>query len=38
MIPAAGSALVILLLYLILWLVLPKAETAADFLKMKESL
>lgn len=35
MIPAAGSALVIVLLYLILWLVLPKAQTAADFLKMQ---
>lgn len=35
MIPAAGSALIILLLYAVLWLVLPKAETAADFLKMK---
>ncbi|BAP32792.1 PspC domain protein [Chryseobacterium sp. StRB126] len=35
MIPAAGSALVILLLYLILWLVLPKAQTASDFLKMQ---
>ncbi|KQT21646.1 hypothetical protein ASG22_15950 [Chryseobacterium sp. Leaf405] len=35
MIPAAGSAWVIILLYAILWIVLPKAETAADFLKMK---
>lgn len=35
MIPAAGSALVILLLYLILWLVLPKAQSASDFLKMQ---
>src|SRR5690606_11936651 len=35
MIPAAGSALLIGFLYLILWIVLPKAETAADFLKMK---
>lgn len=35
MIPAAGSALLIALLYVILWAVLPKAETASDFLKMK---
>lgn len=35
MIPAAGSALLVLFLYAVLWLVLPKAETAADFLKMK---
>lgn len=35
MIPAAGSALLVVLLYAVLWLVLPKAETAADFLKMK---
>jgi len=35
MIPASGSALLIVFLYLILWIVLPKAETAADFLKMK---
>lgn len=35
MIPAAGSAWVIVLLYIILWIVLPKAETAADYLKMK---
>lgn len=35
MIPAAGSAFLVALLYAVLWLVLPKAETAADFLKMK---
>lgn len=35
MIPAAGSAVVILILYAILWLVLPKAQTASDYLKMK---
>lgn len=35
MIPAAGSALLIALLYVILWAILPKAETASDFLKMK---
>ncbi|MFC6268633.1 PspC domain-containing protein [Frigoriflavimonas asaccharolytica] len=35
MIPASGSAVLILVLYAILWLVLPKAETASDFLKMK---
>lgn len=35
MIPAAGSAILIAALYAILWLVLPKAETAADFLKLK---
>lgn len=35
MIPAHGSALLIAALYAILWLVLPKAETAADFLKLK---
>ncbi|WP_417431271.1 PspC domain-containing protein [Halpernia sp.] len=35
MIPAAGSALLIAFLYGILWLVLPEAESAADFLKMK---
>lgn len=33
--PAAGSPLLMVLLYIILWAVLPKAETAADFLKMK---
>ncbi|PIF46823.1 phage shock protein PspC (stress-responsive transcriptional regulator) [Chryseobacterium sp. 52] len=35
MIPAAGSAVVVIFLYLILWIVLPKAQTATDFLKMK---
>lgn len=35
LIPAAGSPALITLLYLILWAVLPKAESAADFLKMK---
>ena len=35
MIPASGSAVLILFLYGILWLVLPKAETASDYLKMK---
>lgn len=35
LIPAAASAWVIVLLYIILWIVLPKAESAADFLKMK---
>lgn len=35
MIPASGSAILILFLYGILWLVLPKAETASDYLKMK---
>ena len=32
---AAISSSLIVLLYIILWVVLPKAETAADFLKMK---
>ncbi|MCW3168136.1 PspC domain-containing protein [Chryseobacterium sp. 09-1422] len=32
---AAISSTLIGLLYIILWIVLPKAETAADFLKMK---
>ncbi|MBB4806002.1 phage shock protein PspC (stress-responsive transcriptional regulator) [Chryseobacterium defluvii] len=32
---AAISSSLIVLLYIILWIVLPKAETAADFLKMK---
>lgn len=32
---AAISSSLIFLLYIILWAVLPKAETAADFLKMK---
>ncbi|MGE4512660.1 MAG: PspC domain-containing protein [Chryseobacterium sp.] len=32
---AAISSTLVLLLYIILWAVLPKAETAADFLKMK---
>lgn len=32
---AAISSSLIALLYIILWIVLPKAETAADFLKMK---
>lgn len=35
LIPAAGSPLLIALLYVILWAVLPKAASAADFLKMK---
>ncbi|MBW8359811.1 MAG: PspC domain-containing protein [Weeksellaceae bacterium] len=35
LIPAAASAWLIALLYIILWIVLPKAQTAADFLKMK---
>ena len=35
MIPAAGSALLVVLLYIILWAILPKAQTASDFLKMK---
>ena len=35
MVPASGSALFVALLYIILWIVLPKAETASDFLKMK---
>ncbi|MEC3875975.1 PspC domain-containing protein [Chryseobacterium salviniae] len=32
---AAISSTLVVLLYIILWAVLPKAETAADFLKMK---
>ncbi|WP_313504422.1 PspC domain-containing protein [Kaistella carnis] len=32
---AAISTSVIILIYIILWIVLPKAETATDFLKMK---
>ncbi|ATL76023.1 phage-shock protein [Chryseobacterium piperi] len=32
---AAISSSLVALLYIILWIVLPKAETAADFLKMK---
>lgn len=32
---APGSSLLVILLYFILWAVLPKAETASDFLKMK---
>lgn len=32
---AAVSSTLVVLLYIILWAVLPKAETAADFLKMK---
>ncbi|KMQ62118.1 phage-shock protein [Chryseobacterium sp. BLS98] len=32
---APGSSFLIVLLYFILWAVLPKAETASDFLKMK---
>lgn len=32
---AAISTTVVVLLYIILWIVLPKAETASDFLKMK---
>jgi phage shock protein PspC (stress-responsive transcriptional regulator) len=32
---AAISSSLVVLLYIILWIVLPKAETAADFLKMK---
>ncbi|HPZ25324.1 MAG TPA: PspC domain-containing protein [Kaistella sp.] len=35
MMPLPGSPMLIVFLYLILWLVMPKAETAADFLKMK---
>lgn len=32
---APGSSFLVLILYFILWAVLPKAETASDFLKMK---
>ncbi|WP_343610569.1 PspC domain-containing protein [Chryseobacterium oranimense] len=32
---APGSSFLVVLLYFILWAVLPKAETASDFLKMK---
>lgn len=32
---APGSSLLVIVLYFILWAVLPKAETASDFLKMK---
>jgi len=32
---AAISSSLVVLLYIILWIVLPKAETASDFLKMK---
>lgn len=35
MIPAAGSALLLVLLYAILWAVLPKAQTASEFLQMR---
>lgn len=31
----AVSTMIIVLIYIILWIVLPKAETASDFLKMK---
>lgn len=31
----AISTMIIVLIYIILWIVLPKAETASDFLKMK---
>ncbi|WP_304344646.1 PspC domain-containing protein [Chryseobacterium koreense] len=33
--PLPGSPMLMVLLYIILWVVMPKAETAADFLKMK---
>lgn len=33
--PIPGSPMLMVLLYIILWLVLPKAQTAADFLRMK---
>jgi phage shock protein PspC (stress-responsive transcriptional regulator) len=32
---APGSSFLVIILYIILWAVLPKAETASDFLKMK---
>ncbi len=32
---APGSSFLVVILYFILWAVLPKAETASDFLKMK---
>ncbi|MDF2933256.1 MAG: PspC protein [Chryseobacterium sp.] len=32
---APGSSFLVIILYFILWAVLPKAETASDFLKMK---
>lgn len=35
LIPIPGSPMMMIFLYIILWIVLPKAETAADFLKMK---
>lgn len=35
MFPFYGSPMIVVLLYVILWIVLPKAQTATDFLKMK---
>ncbi|WP_018676777.1 PspC domain-containing protein [Riemerella columbina] len=35
LIPLPGSPMLMVLLYAILWLILPKAITAADFLKMR---
>lgn len=32
---APGSSFLVIILYFILWAILPKAETASDFLKMK---
>lgn len=35
LIPVPGSPMLMVFLYIILWLVMPKAESASDFLKMK---
>lgn len=35
LIPIPGSPMLMVFLYAILWMVIPKAQTAADFLKMK---
>lgn len=35
MIPIPGSPLLVVLIYIILWAILPKAQSTSDFLKMK---
>lgn len=35
LIPLPGSPSIIVIIYIVLWLILPKATTAADFLKMR---
>ncbi|WPC16543.1 hypothetical protein LEQ04_11155 [Riemerella anatipestifer] len=37
LIPLPGSPMLMVLVYVVFWIILPKATTAADFLKMRGS-